>query len=109
MQGKMKSVYGIYKKHGREEFLQAAKEYSDHVSDTIEDTISEMESRWCDEAHTMTEAEKMVADYNRGESPLLREKSPAMIIPIRPFTAICDVLHSLSEQCGILSFSSRTA
>lgn len=78
MQGRMKSVYGIYKKHGREEFLQAAKEYSDHVSDTIEDTISEMESRWYDEAHTMTEADMMVADYNRGDSPLLREKSPAM-------------------------------
>ena len=45
MKGKMKSLYGIYKKHGREAFLDAAKSYSVHVSDTIEDTLSEMESR----------------------------------------------------------------
>lgn len=75
MNGKMKSVYGIYKKHGREAFLTAARAYSDHVSDTIEDTISEMESRWYDEGHTMTEADKMLEDYNRGESPLLQAKS----------------------------------
>ena len=48
--------------------------YSDPVADTIEDTISEMESRWYDEGHTMTEADKMVEDYNRGESPLLCEE-----------------------------------
>ena len=48
--------------------------YSDHVADTIEDTISEMESRWYDEGNTMTEADKMVEDYNRGESPLLCEE-----------------------------------
>ena len=29
-----------------------------------------MESRWYDSAHTMTEAEKMVEDYNNGVSPL---------------------------------------
>lgn len=74
MNGKMKSVYGIYKKHGREAFLTAARAYSDHVSETIEDTISEMESRWYDEGHTMTEADKMLEDYNRGESPLLCEE-----------------------------------
>ena len=48
--------------------------YSEHEADTIEDTISEMESRWYDEGHTMTEADKMVEDYNRGESPLLCEE-----------------------------------
>lgn len=66
MKGKMKSLYGIYKKHGREAFLDAAKSYSVHVSNTIEDTLSEMESRWYDGSQTMTEAEKMIDDYNNG-------------------------------------------
>lgn len=67
MKGKMKSVYGIYKKHGREEFLDAAKCYSCHVNDdSIDKTIDEMECRWYDSSRTMTEAEKMVADYNDG-------------------------------------------
>ena len=66
MKGKMKSLYGIYKKHGRDDFLHAAKDYSDHVCSTIEDTLSEMESRWYDGSHTMTEAEKMIDDYNHG-------------------------------------------
>ena len=66
----MKSLYGIYKKHGREAFLDAAKGYSAYVSDTIEDTLSEMESRWYDGSQTMTEAEKMIDDYNNGLTPL---------------------------------------
>lgn len=74
MSGKMKSIYGIYKKLGRDDFLEAAKDYSKHVSDTIETTISEMESRWYDETHTMTEAEKMVRDYNNGNIPLLQQE-----------------------------------
>lgn len=68
--GKMKTLHGLYKKVGRDAFLEAAKSYSDHVCDTIEATLSEMESRWYDSAHTMTEAEKMVEDYNNGVSPL---------------------------------------
>ena len=68
--GKMKTLHGLYKKVGRDAFLEAAKSYSDHVRDTIEATLSEMESRWYDSAHTMTEAEKMVEDYNNGVSPL---------------------------------------
>lgn len=70
MKGKMKSLYGIYKKHGREAFLNAAKDYSTHVGDTIEDTLSEMESRWYDGDQTMTEAEKMIYDYNNGLTAL---------------------------------------
>lgn len=71
MQGKMKSVYGIYRKHGREEFLEAAGHYSCHVhADSVDKTIDEMESRWYDGSHTMTEAEKMVFDYNRGDTIL---------------------------------------
>lgn len=71
MSGKMKTVHGIYKKHGREEFLEAAKAYSLHVHpESIDKTIDEMESRWFDARHTMTEADKMVADYNRGLTSL---------------------------------------
>ena len=64
--GKMKTLHGLYKKIGREAFLEAARCYSSHVKDTVDATLSEMESRWYDSAHTMTEAEKMVADYNNG-------------------------------------------
>lgn len=66
MKGKMKTLLGIYKKHGREEFLETAKSYSNHVCDTVEDTLAEMESRWYDANHTITEAEKMIDDYNNG-------------------------------------------
>lgn len=64
--GKMKTLHGLYKKIGREAFLEAAKCYSNHVQDTVDATLSEMESRWYDSSHTMTEAEKMVNDYNNG-------------------------------------------
>ena len=65
MAGKIKSVHGIYKKHGREAFLNAAEYYSDHVNHTsVDKTIDEMESRWYDSTHEQTEAEKMVDDYN---------------------------------------------
>ena len=71
MAGKMKTIYGIYKKHGRDEFIEAAKCYSCHVhDDSIDKTIDEMESRWYDSRHTMTEAEKMVEDYNNGNCTL---------------------------------------
>lgn len=66
MSGKMKSIYGIYKKIGREEFLSTASLYSSHVKETVEGTLSEMESRWYDSSHTLTEAEKMLEDYNSG-------------------------------------------
>lgn len=79
MKGKMKSLYGIYKKHGREAFLDAAKSYSAHVGDTIEDTLAEMESRWYDNEQTVTEAEKMIADYNNGLTALNdQEFSPVL-------------------------------
>lgn len=78
MKGKMKSLYGIYKKHGREAFLHAAKDYSAHVSDTIEDTLAEMESRWYDSGQTMTEAEKMIDDYNNGLTVLNEQQYSAV-------------------------------
>ena len=83
MKGKMKSLYGIYKKHGREAFLDAAKSYSAHVSDTIEDTLAEMESRWYDGGQTMTEAEKMIADYNNGLTAL-NEQGLSPVLTAQP-------------------------
>lgn len=64
--GKMKTLHGLYKTLGRDLFLELAKNYSDHVHDTIDATLDEMECRWFDAAHTLTEADKMVEDYNRG-------------------------------------------
>lgn len=72
--GKMKTLHGLYKRLGRDAFLEAAKHYSNHVHDTVEATLAEMESRWYDAAHTMTEAEKMVADYNDGLLPLAQSE-----------------------------------
>ena len=64
--GKCKTLYGLYKIFGRDEFLRIAKNYSDNVKDTIEGTLWEMEFRYIDEAHTITEAKKMIDDYNNG-------------------------------------------
>ena len=64
--GKMKTLHGLYKTLGRDLFLGLAKNYSNNVHDTIDATLWEMESRWYDKEHTITEAEKMVADYNKG-------------------------------------------
>ena len=81
--GMLGSLYGIYKKHGRDAFLDAAKDYSAHVRDTVEDTLAEMESRWYDGGHTMTEAEKMVDDYNHGLTALNTQQyaEPVMAQP----------------------------
>ena len=83
MKGKMKSLYGIYKKHGREALLDAAKSYSAYVGDTIEDTLAEMESRWYDGSQTMTEAEKMIADYNNGLTEL-NEQELSSVLTAQP-------------------------
>lgn len=71
MSGKIKSIHGIYKKHGREAFLEAAEYYSERVNPkSIDKTIDVMESSWYDETHRQTEAEKMVEDYNKGQTIL---------------------------------------
>lgn len=71
MSGKMKSIHGIYKKHGREAFLEAAKWYSGKVNPfSIDKTIDAMESSWYDEGKEVTEAEQMVKDYNQGRTIL---------------------------------------
>ena len=72
--GKMKTLHGLYKRLGKDVFLDAAKHYSNHVRNTVEETLDEMESRWYDAAHTMTEAEKMVADYNDGLLPIAQNE-----------------------------------
>lgn len=67
MKGKMQSLYGICRKHGREAFLEAAQYYSDHVDpSSVERTINEMEQRWYDRSHEYSESEKMIEDYNNG-------------------------------------------
>lgn len=75
--GKMKTLFGLYKRLGRDAFLEAAKSCSNHVGDTVDETLQEMESRWYDSAHTMTEAEKMIDDYNRGLLPCQSQYSLA--------------------------------
>lgn len=79
MKGKMKTLEGIWKKHGREAFLDAARDYTRHIRGTVEATLAEMESRWYDADHTMTEAEKMVQDYNNGFCSLSQSGSFASI------------------------------
>ena len=79
MKGKMKTLEGIWKKHGREAFLYAAQDYTCHVRDTVEATLAEMESRWYDADHTITEADKMVQDYNNGLCILSEPESLAPI------------------------------
>jgi hypothetical protein len=64
--GKMKTLHGLYKRIGREAFMETARHYSNHVHGSVETTIGEMESRWYDAEHTLTEAEKMVKDFNDG-------------------------------------------
>lgn len=77
MKGKMKTLHGLYKVFGRDAFLAAAKIYSDHVQSTVEATLSVMESTWYDEAQTMTEADKMISDYNKGH--LTRESAENLL------------------------------
>ena len=74
--GKMKTLHGLYKRMGREAFLEVARCYSNHVRGSVETTLGEMESRWYDAAHTITEAEKMIEDYNNGT---LRSTTPVRV------------------------------
>ncbi len=64
--GKMKTLYGLYKAIGRDAFLEAVKQYSGHAYDTVEAALADMESRWFDEDHALTEADIMILDYNSG-------------------------------------------
>lgn len=77
MSGKVKSLHGVYKALGRDAFLAAAKIYSDHVQKTVEATLSQMESHWYDKAKTITEADKMVSDFQNGY--LTRESAEKLL------------------------------
>lgn len=66
MSGKVKSLHGVYKALGRDAFLAAAKMYSDHVQKTVEATLAEMESHWYGAEKAMTEADRMVSDFQKG-------------------------------------------
>ena len=80
--GKMKTPFGLYKKLGAPTFLRVARNYSDHVKKAVEPTLLEMEGRWYDKEHTMTEAEKMVADYNIGMLDGYDINVPVQVSPI---------------------------
>lgn len=66
MSGKVKSLHGVYKALGRDAFLAAAKVYSNHVQKTVDATLSQMESHWYDTEKTITEADRMVSDFQMG-------------------------------------------
>ena len=71
MRGRMKTLRGIYRKHGKDAFLEAAEYYSCHVDFSgVSNTICQMESRWYDRRHMLTEADKMLEDYNAGQTIL---------------------------------------
>lgn len=77
MSGKVKSLHGVYKALGRDAFLAAAKIYSDHVQKSVDAMLSEMECHWYDADETITEADKMVRDYQKGY--LTRESAEEML------------------------------
>ena len=77
MSGKVKSLHGVYKALGRDAFLAAAKVYSNHVRKTVDATLSQMESHWYDTANTITEADKMVSDFQKGY--LTRESAKELL------------------------------
>ena len=77
MSGKVKSLHGVYKALGRDAFLAAAKMYSDHVQKTVEATLAEMESHWYGAEKTMTEADRMVSDFQIGY--LTRESAEGLL------------------------------
>ena len=77
MSGKVKSLHGVYKALGRDAFLAAAKMYSDHVQKTVEATLAEMESHWYGAEKAMTEADRMVSDFQKGY--LTRESAEELL------------------------------
>lgn len=61
---KLKTLDGIAKEHGRDAFLEAARNYFCHVRETVANTIHEMESRWYDSRSMISEAQKMLDGCN---------------------------------------------
>ena len=54
-----------------------AKIYSYHVQKSVDATLSEMECHWYDTDETITEADKMISDYQKGY--LTRESAEEML------------------------------
>ncbi len=75
----MESLYDLVEKHGAPNFLEAAAYYTCHLHpENVDKTIDEMESRWYDQKHQQTEAEKMLEDYNNGQT-ILNNQSLAYV------------------------------
>jgi hypothetical protein len=75
----MKSLEGIARKYGRKAFLDCAGYFTCHAKDTVEDTIYEMESRFYDNKHQITEAKKFLDAYNTGNCILSEPPSYAWV------------------------------
>ena len=59
---------------------EASKFYTDKAHDTVEATLSEMESRWYNSKIMMTLADKMLDDYNKGKCVLNQIEQSSMEI-----------------------------
>lgn len=108
MNGKVKSLHGVYKALGRDAFLAAAKMYSDHVQKTVEATLAEMESHWYGAEKTMTEADRMVSDFQIGY--LTRESAEGLLAQERlqekfakNMNAVLNNVHFVRLECSCMS------
>ena len=108
MSGKVKSLHGVYKALGRDAFLAAAKMYSDHVQKTVEATLAEMESHWYGAEKTMTEADRMVSDFQIGY--LTRESAEGLLAQERlqekiakNMNAVLNNVHFVRLECSCMS------
>lgn len=108
MSGKVKSLHGVYKALGRDAFLAAAKVYSNHVQKTVDATLSQMESHWYDTEKTITEADKMVSDFQMGY--LTRETAEELLAQERlqekfaqNMNAVLKNVHFVRLECSCMS------
>ena len=108
MSGKVKSLHGVYKALGRDAFIAAAKMYSDHVQKTVEATLAEMESHWYGAEKTMTEADRMVSDFQIGY--LTRESAEGLLAQERlqekfakNMNAVLNNVHFVRLECSCMS------
>ena len=108
MSRKVKSLHGVYKALGRDAFLAAAKVYSEHVQKTVEATLSEMEGHWYDAARTITEADKMVSDFQKGY--LTRESAKELLTQEKlekqfevNMNAVLKNVHFVRLECSCMS------
>lgn len=96
MSRKVKSLHGVYKALGRDVFLAAAKIYSDYVQKTVDATLSQMESHWYDTEKTITEADKMVSDFQKGY--LTRESAEKLLQQEKPAETFADNINAVLRK-----------